>query len=201
MKKLLFSITALTLSTVLFAQDAQKKKADEIAKFKTETIDLGKLQQGNPTTAIFNVANIGTDPLIIEQANPTCGCTISDYTKSPIANGKTGEIKATYNAANIGAFEKHLTVKFAGTDEVKSITIKGEVLSKEDYAKMTGAPIPADSKDTPKGVDVKAATPTDEAKAADTKTASKPAVKADTKKTAKANKTKAKTETANKKKK
>ena len=127
MKKLLFSITALLLTTVLFAQ----KKADDVAKFKTETIDLGKLQQGNPT--------VGTEPLIIEQANPTCGCTISDYTKEPIANGKAGTIKATYNAANVGAFEKHLTVKFAGVDQVKSITIKGEVLSKEDFAKLNPA--------------------------------------------------------------
>ena len=137
MKKLLFSITALALSTVLFAQetqkapDAQKKKASDIAQFKTETIDLGKIKQGNPTTAIFSVANIGKEALIIEQANPTCGCTISDYTKEPIAVGKTGTIKATYNAANVGAFEKHLTVKFAGVDEIKSITIKGEVLAKE----------------------------------------------------------------------
>ena len=141
MKKLLFSITALALSTVLFAQetqktiapasDVQKKKASDVAQFKTETIDLGKIKQGNPTTAIFSVANIGKEALIIEQANPTCGCTISDYTKEPIAVGKTGTIKATYNAANVGAFEKHLTVKFAGVDEVKSITIKGEVLPKE----------------------------------------------------------------------
>lgn len=169
MKKLLFSLTALTLSTVLFAQetqkpvaattataDAQKKKAADVAKFKTETIDLGKLQQGNPTTATFSVVNIGSEPLIIEQANPTCGCTISNYTKEPIAANKAGEIKATYNAANIGAFEKHLTVKFAGVDEIKSITIKGEVLSKEDYAKLNGgttapaaekAPAPATSTD------------------------------------------------------
>ncbi len=146
MKKLLFSVTALALSTVLFAQDVQKKKADEIAKFKTETIDLGKLQQGNPTTATFSVMNIGSDPLLIEQANPTCGCTISNYTKEPIGNGKAGEIKATYNAANIGAFEKHLTVKFAGVDEIKSITIKGEVLSKDDYAKLNGTPAPAAEK-------------------------------------------------------
>ncbi|CAN5900991.1 DUF1573 domain-containing protein [soil metagenome] len=135
MKKLLFSIAALTLTAVSFAQTG--KKAADVAKFKTETIDLGKIQQGNPTTAIFSVANIGAEPLIIEQANPTCGCTISDYTKEPIANGKAGSIKATYNAANVGAFEKHLTVKFAGVDEVKSITIKGEVLTKEDFAKLT----------------------------------------------------------------
>src|SRR3954466_12464606 len=121
MKKLLFSLTALALSTFAFAQAG--KKADEVAKFKSETIDLGKLKQGNPTTATFTVANIGNEPLIIEQANPTCGCTISNYTKEPIPAGKNGEINATYNAAGLGAFEKHLTVKFAGVDEIKSITI------------------------------------------------------------------------------
>ena len=134
MKKLLFSLMALTLTTGLFAQ----KKASDVAKFKSETIDLGKIQQGNPSTAVFSVANIGMEPLIIEAANPTCGCTIGDYTKEPISNGKAGTIKATYNAANVGAFEKHLTVKFAGVDEVKSITIKGEVLSKDDFAKLSG---------------------------------------------------------------
>jgi hypothetical protein len=140
MKKLLFSIAALTLTTGLFAQ----KKADEIAKFKSETIEMGKIKQDNATTAIFEVTNIGSEPLIIEQANPTCGCTIGDYTKEPIAPGKTGFIKATYNAKNLNAFEKHLTVKFAGVTDVKSITIKGEVLSPEDYAKIAPA---AETKD------------------------------------------------------
>ncbi|MEI2748418.1 MAG: DUF1573 domain-containing protein [Ferruginibacter sp.] len=135
MKKLLFSLTALVLTTGLFAQ----KKADEVAKFKIETIDMGKIKQDNPATAVFEVTNIGTEPLIIEQANPTCGCTIGDYTKEPIAPGKTGTIKATYNAKALNAFEKHLTVKFAGVNEVKSITIKGEVLNPEDYAKLTPA--------------------------------------------------------------
>ena len=140
MKKLLFSIAALTLTTGLFAQ----KKADDIAKFKAETIEMGKIKQDNATTAIFEVTNISSEPLIIEQANPTCGCTIGDYTKEPIAPGKTGFIKATYNAKNLNAFEKHLTVKFAGVTDVKSITIKGEELNAEDYAKIAPA---AETKD------------------------------------------------------
>ena len=127
MKKLLLSFTALMLTVSLFAQ----KKADEVAKFKTETVDLGKILQDHPTAAIFEVTNISDEPLLIEQANPTCGCTISDYTKEPIAPGKVGTIKATYNAKNLNMFEKHLTVKFAGVDDVKSITIKGEVIKDE----------------------------------------------------------------------
>lgn len=131
MKKLLLVLTAITFSTMLFAQ----KTAATVAKFTSEIIDLGKIKQGNPTTATFVVTNIGTEPLIIEQANPTCGCTIGNYTKSPIAPGKTGTITATYNAAAPNHFDKHMTVKFAGVDETKSITITGDVLTAEDYEK------------------------------------------------------------------
>ncbi|MEO7264235.1 MAG: DUF1573 domain-containing protein [Ferruginibacter sp.] len=135
MKKFLLGAAALILSSSLMAQ----KKADDVAKFKSETIDMGKLEQSKPQTVVFVVTNIGKEPLIIEAANPTCGCTIGDYTKEPIAPGKNGEIKATYNAANLNAFEKHLTVKFAGVEEVKNITIKGEVLTSADYAKLKGS--------------------------------------------------------------
>ena len=131
MKKLFLSLTAITFSVMLFAQ----KTAADVAKFTSETVDLGKIKQGIPAVATFTVTNIGNEPLIIEQANPTCGCTMGDYTKSPIAPGKTGTITATYNAAAMNHFDKHLTVKFAGVDEMKSITLTGDVLSAEDYDK------------------------------------------------------------------
>ena len=136
MKQIVLSITALAFSTAIFAQPAVKTVAD-VAKFTAESIDLGKIKVGNPTTAVFTVTNVSKDPLIIEQANPTCGCTISNYTKEPIAPGKTGTINATYNAAGVSHFDKHLTVKFAGVDEIKSITISGDVLSAEDFDKYS----------------------------------------------------------------
>ncbi len=145
MKKFFLSLTVFALSTSLFAQ----KKLGDVMEFKSETIDLGKIKVQNPTTATFIVMNKGTEPLIIEQANPTCGCTIGDYTKSPIAPGKEGWIKATYNAANVGSFDKHMTVKFAGFDETKSITIKGEVLTAEDYAKLKGTTVTESPAATP----------------------------------------------------
>lgn len=138
----------LAVSVFGFAGFAQKKIAD-VAKFETETIDFGKIKQSVPQKGTFKVTNIGTEPLIIEQANPTCGCTISDYTKEPIMPGKTGYINATYNAAAMGHFDKHLTVKFAGIDEMKSISFTGDVLSAEEFDKgkpaapaVTAAPKP-----------------------------------------------------------
>ena len=129
MKKLLFSLMAFTFATAIFAQ----KKAADVAKLNTETFDFGKVKQNVPAVATFVVTNVGSEPLIIEQANPTCGCTISDYTKSPIAPGKTGIIKATYNAAAIGGIHKTLTVKFAGVDEIKQINLAGEVMEPAAY--------------------------------------------------------------------
>ena len=134
MKKLFLAILALS-SLASFAQ----KKADDLAKINVETYDLGKVKQNVPTTATFIVTNIGKEDLLIEQANPTCGCTISDYTKSPIAPGKTGTIHATYNAANLGQFNKTLTVKFAGADDIKPIKLTGEVLEPAAYDKAVAA--------------------------------------------------------------
>ncbi len=130
MKKLFFAFTALTLSVGAFAQ----VKSDDIAKIKEETINLGKIPQSIPAVSTFIVTNIGKTDLIIESANPTCGCTVGDYTKSPIKPGQTGTITATFNAANVGPVDKHMNVKFAGAEDSKSIGFKGEVLSAADYA-------------------------------------------------------------------
>ena len=132
MKKILLASLFFTISVGSFAQN----KVADVVKFASETINLGNIKQGVPSKGTFTLTNISSQPLIIEQANPTCGCTISDYTKAPIAAGKNGVINATYNAANPGHFDKHLTVKFAGIDEVKSITLTGDVLSAEEFAKL-----------------------------------------------------------------
>jgi hypothetical protein len=132
MKKILLPVAALLLTTSIFAQ----KKVADVAKFASETIDFGKIKQGVPAKGTFTITNISKEPLIIEQANPTCGCTISDYTKEPIAPGKTGVIVATYNAAALNHFDKHLSVKFAGIDEVKSITFTGDVIAADEFDKM-----------------------------------------------------------------
>lgn len=131
MKQILLSAAVFALTATAFAQ----KKVADVAKFATETIDFGKIKHNVPQKGTFVVTNISNEPLIIEQASPTCGCTVSDYTKEPIAPGKTGFINATYNAASIGHVDKKLTVKFAGISEVKSIGFVGDVVAAEQFDK------------------------------------------------------------------
>jgi hypothetical protein len=124
MKRIIFATLALFF---LHVANAQTKKPDEVAKFSSETVDLGKVKKGNPVTASFTFTNISKQDVIIETVTPGCGCTKSDYTKEPIKPGKTRTITATYNAANAGNFSKSVYIKFMGIDEQKSISIMGIV--------------------------------------------------------------------------
>ncbi len=128
MKKILFSLMAFAMTGSLFAQ----KKAEEVAKFNVETFDLGKVKQNVPATATFIITNTGSEPLIMT-ATPSCGCTASNYTKSPIAPGKTGYIKAIFNAAALGAIRKTVKVQFAGIEGEKVVNLAGEVLEPAAY--------------------------------------------------------------------
>jgi len=124
MKKFLFFVFAIALVNIA---TAQSKKVADVAKFSSETVELGKVKVGNPVTATFTVTNTSNEDLVIENVTPGCGCTKSDYTKEPIKPGKTGKITATYNAAAVGNFNKTVYVKFLGVDEQKNLSIVGVV--------------------------------------------------------------------------
>lgn len=96
-------------------------------QWKTESADLGKIPQGKPATIIFEFTNTGKDVVIISNVKASCGCTVADYPKEPIAAGKTAKVTATYNAAAIGDFVKTLTVDILN-EEPKVLTFKGTVI-------------------------------------------------------------------------
>lgn len=54
--------------------------------------------------------NTGNTPLIIEDVQPTCGCTIAEKPTEPVSPGEQGIIRATYNNETEGHVEKHLNV-------------------------------------------------------------------------------------------
>jgi|SRR5690606_3145805 len=64
--------------------------------FKESTHDFGNILQDSENTKIFTFTNTGTEPLIIENAKGSCGCTVPQYPKEPVAPGESGEIKVVY---------------------------------------------------------------------------------------------------------
>jgi Protein of unknown function (DUF1573) len=134
MKKLFLLASAVILSVGLFAQD-QPKKAEDVVKFKELTYDFGKIKQGAPVTHDFVFTNIGNSPVIIESAVPSCGCTTPVKPEGAIQKGKDDKIQAGFNAANVGPFNKSITIKVAGVDLPVQLKIVGEVLTVDAYTK------------------------------------------------------------------
>jgi hypothetical protein len=134
MKKLFLLASAVILSTTLFAQD-QPKKAEDVVKFKELTYDFGKIKQGAPVTHDFVFTNISNSPVIIESAVPSCGCTTPVKPEGAIQKGKDDKIQAGFNAANVGPFNKSITIKVAGVDLPVQLKIVGEVLTVDAYTK------------------------------------------------------------------
>lgn len=58
--------------------------------------DFGKVKQDSENEYIFKFTNSGTNPLVIYKAKGSCGCTVPEYPKEPIAPGEDGEIRVVY---------------------------------------------------------------------------------------------------------
>src|ERR1700741_386875 len=100
MKKILLLTAAFVFTLAVSAQ----VKADDIAKFATETHDFGKIKQGVPVVYEFEIKNISDKPIVVESASASCGCTVPETPKEPIEPGKTAKIKVQYNAAAVAPF-------------------------------------------------------------------------------------------------
>ncbi|MBB6126068.1 DUF1573 domain-containing protein [Mucilaginibacter lappiensis] len=132
MKKILM-ICAVVLGFAFTASAQDSQKAE--FKFNEEKHDFGKIPQGTPVTTIFEFTNVGKEPLILTEVRPTCGCTIADYTKTPVKGGEKGTIKITYNAAAAAPFNKTIVVKSNAVTPEKYLNIIGEVVAKPASSK------------------------------------------------------------------
>ncbi|SRR5579871_51314 len=132
MKQFLLFVAAISISAFGFSQ---QKKAVDVIKFQELTYNFGKIKQSVTVTHNFAFTNISDAPIIIESAIASCGCTTPVKPQGAVAKGQTDKITAGFSAPSVGAFNKTITIKVAGTDLPVQLTITGEVLSADDYAK------------------------------------------------------------------
>jgi len=130
MRKLLGLILIMTvaMSVSLSAQQMQSRMQ------LSETVhDFGKFrEEDGRQTHDFIVTNTGTDPLVIQNIAVSCGCTMPEWTRSPIPAGGRGRITAIYNPQNRpGVFNQSLTVYTNASSTPVVLTIRGEVTPRE----------------------------------------------------------------------
>ena len=89
MKKMIIMALMMAFTTIT----AMAQKPAEI-KFDKTSHNFGTFSEKNPkVTCTFTYTNVGEQPLVINQAIASCGCTVPEYTKTPVQPGEKGEIK------------------------------------------------------------------------------------------------------------
>ena len=98
-------------------------------KFDTTYYDFGKMIQGESAAYTFKFKNTGKADLLILDAFSTCGCTVPDYSKKPIAPGEEGKVEVVFNSAGRSGMQyKTVTLKLNTEIEKKTLTIKANVI-------------------------------------------------------------------------
>ena len=80
-------------------------------------------------TCKFVFENTGDEPLVIQQAISSCGCTVANYTKTPVKPGERGEITVTYNGKGkvAGHFKKAISIRSNASNNLTRLYITGEM--------------------------------------------------------------------------
>ncbi len=120
MKQIL--ITILLWTAFCLMAYAQPK-----ATFDKKTHEYGVVLWKHPVTATFTVKNDGDKPLVITNVTTSCGCTVADWTKTPIAPGASGTIASTFDAKALGRFNKSVGVYCNASTRPIYLAVRGEV--------------------------------------------------------------------------
>ena len=98
--------------------------------FDAEFHDFGEIQEGEVVNHVFKFKNEGEGPLIISNAQGSCGCTVPQWPRQPIAPGATGEIKVSFNSSGrAGKQDKRVTLTTNAVPQTKVLNITSTVIS------------------------------------------------------------------------
>jgi len=99
------------------------------------TIDCGRTGYLQPVTATFKLRNKGLRHLVIKSVKADCGCTTVEYPKESISIGERFTIRLTYDARQLGHFQKQVRIESNGSKKPVYLTMKGVVLTEvKDYS-------------------------------------------------------------------
>lgn len=123
----------LSTDLVTNAKSAQgNSEKQPVIKFDKTEYDFGKILQGEVVSYTFHFTNVGEAPLLITGVEKSCGCTASEYSREPIAPGKSGQIKITYDSKGHHGIQSKTLMVLTNTNPAQTtLRIKAEIKTPE----------------------------------------------------------------------
>jgi uncharacterized membrane protein len=105
--------------------DEEKDFGETKIEFANLEHDFGEVTIDEKSYTTFIYTNTGSNPLIIQDVETSCGCTVPEWDEKPLAPGQTAEIEVAIKPTKVGAFKKTAMVYVNTEEKVITLTIKG----------------------------------------------------------------------------
>jgi hypothetical protein len=112
-------------------REAEAKATQTTMEILPARHDFGVIPKEKPVSKTFIIKNTGDNPLVINDAKASCGCTVPKRPEEPIMPGETGELEVTFTSKPNQAgqtISKNVTVtaNIEGASQIVTITGKVE---------------------------------------------------------------------------
>lgn len=129
-------LASILLMASVFLASAQEEEDQPLtgAKivFSGVSYDFGDIIQGDRVEHVFEFVNEGTEPLILSDVRTTCGCTVPEWPREPLAPGATASLKVVFNSTGkMGIQNKVITVMSNATNSPARVKIVTNILKEK----------------------------------------------------------------------
>lgn len=107
-------------------RDANSEKFPVIT-FEEEQFDFGTINKGTHVEHVFKFKNTGDAPLMIVNAKSSCGCTVPEWTKEPVAPGEEGQLLVKFDGSGQNQVSKTITLTTNTKNGTETLVIKAFV--------------------------------------------------------------------------
>lgn len=128
--------TAAATTTAPATTTAAEEKPEgplPVMQFENMDHDFGTIVEGQKVSYTYKIKNTGQAPLIIQSAQPSCGCTVPKWSQEPIPVGGSGMVTAEFDSnGKPGINNKTITVTANTWPKTTTLRFKAMVTPKSE---------------------------------------------------------------------
>ena len=96
-------------------------------EWDSRRIDVGTVALNVPIEVDFYFKNEGSEPVIIENIETSCGCTAAKSSQAPVLPGESSKVTVTYKGKKPGVFRKTIRIETSDDEYPTLLVLAGEV--------------------------------------------------------------------------